>query len=124
MSSELKSFEQVRQDMRKIGILGYINEGARQMLLRLIEMKMLSTDIPKLETDKKSDKKEQTLIDNQIIKQCLEDVRFMDGILLGEAIVPQWSTYTEKNKTYRAVKWYLKSDTRTITVFEEVKDEL
>lgn len=124
MSSELKSFEQARQDMRRIGILGYINEGARMMLLSLIEGKFITDIVPPLKAeDKQSEKKVQAHISAVIIKKMLSDTRFMDGVLLGNEIVLTWDDYGEKSKRYTKCNPHLKSDMRTIAFFEEAKDE-
>ena len=73
---------------------------------------------PQIECGKKnSDKTWKQFFDWHLYKQMLTDVRLMDACILGERIVPQYSTKIIKNKEYKDVKFYPESAVKKIRVF-------
>lgn len=115
----MKQLDDTLSEMRRLGIDRFIRQGARMMLQRLLEMNMLSTEIPKIPADTKSTfKKANELYENALVKQMLEEPMFLEGVLLGEKIVPFYgkTEKDKKGKQYETVKFALEKHTMTITV--------
>lgn len=115
----MKQLDDTLSEMRRLGIDRFIRQGARMMLQRLLEMNMLSTEIPKIPADTKSTfKKANELYENALVKQMLEEPMFLDGVLLGEKFVPFYgkTEKDKKGKQYKTVKFALEKHTMTIMV--------
>lgn len=115
----MKQLDDTLSEMRRLGIDRFIRKGARMMLQRLLEMNMLSIEIPKIPADTKSPfKKANELYENALVKQMLEEPMFLDGVLLGEKFVPFYgkTEKDKKGKQYKTVKFALEKHTMTITV--------
>lgn len=114
-----KELQELQAEMQRIGAYRYIRMGVKMLLQRLDEYQFIPKK-PKVSADKRMTEKQnldmwfRTICDN-----CLQDTYFMEKFLLGEKLVPFWSTTNEKNKQYKQLELVPESKTKTITIKTE-----
>lgn len=121
---ELKSFNEIRTDLQRLGIARFYHQAVRRLVSQQFQAGVFGNKEPQIERDKKvSDKTWKTFWDWHLYKQMLNDVRLMDACILGERIVPKFSTKIIKNKEYTEVKFYPESAVKKIRVFLDEEGE-
>lgn len=115
---KLKNIDEIRADMQKTGLARFYYSAARRMLLNQFADGTLPQKEPKLEAGKNvSDKKQKEFWNYHLFKQMLEDKRLMDAYLLGEPIIPKWTTEQVGKKEYEKVKFYPEGKTQKVVRF-------
>lgn len=115
---KLKNIDEIRADMQKTGLARFYYSAARRMLLNQFADGTLPQKEPKLEAGKNvSDKKQKEFWNYHLFKQMLEDKRLMDAYLLGEPIIPKWTTEQVGKKEYKKVKFYPEGKTQKVVRF-------
>lgn len=123
-SNSLKSFDETRAELNRIGIARFYHNAVTHLLLRMFEEGALPTKEPIIEVGKKvSYKTERDFHDYHLYKQMLDDIVLIDAYLLGEKLVPKFGTKTIKNKTVKTVKFYPESRVKHVIIFEDNKNE-
>ncbi len=128
VGDELKSLNEIRADLQRLGIARFYYQAVRQMLLRMIGSGTIPDKEPKIEVKdgepreqfikRISEKKWQDFYDYHLFRQMLTDRRIMDAYLLGEDIIPKFTTETDsKGKVWKKVKFYPQSAVKKIRVF-------
>lgn len=119
---QLKSFNEIRQDLERCGIARFYYRAVQTMILRMFE----SGTLPKKETKieqgmqkQTSERKWQDFWNYHFFKQMLDDRRLIDAYLLEEEIIPKYSSKIEKGKEFITVKFYPKSATKTVIIFQD-----
>lgn len=115
---ELKSLNEIRADLQRLGIARFYHQAVRQLLLQQFQNGIFGAKEPQIECGKKiSIKTEKQFYDWHLYKQMLTDVRLMEACILGERIVPKYSKKFIKDKEYKDVKFYPESAVKKIRVF-------
>lgn len=123
-SNSLKSFDETRAELNRIGIARFYHNAVTHLLLRMFDEGGLPNKEPLIEVGKKvSDKTWRDFYAYHLYKQMLDDIVLMDAYLLGEKIVPKFGTKTIKNKTVKTVKFYPESRVKHVIIFEDNKNE-
>ena len=123
MANKLKSFDEIRAELNRIGIARFYHNAVTHLLLRMFDEGGLPNKEPLIEVGKKvSDKTWRDFYAYHLYKQMLDDIVLMDAYLLGEQIVPKFGTKTIKNKTVKTVKFYPESRVKHVIIFEENKN--
>ena len=125
---ETKSFNEIREDLYHIGTAKFYHQAVRQFIIRMFEKQEFGKFEPLLEKTKKmseySDAKQRKFWDWHFYKQMLTDSRLIDAYLLGERIVPIYTTKELNNKQYFDVKFYPKSAIYNFTIPIYLEDKL
>lgn len=121
---KLKTFDEIRAELNRIGIARFYHNAVTRLLLRMFDEGALPTKEPIIEVGKKvSNKTERDLYDYHLYKQMLDDIVLIDAYLLGEQIVPKYGTKTIKNKIVKTVKFYPESRVKHVIIFEDEKNK-
>lgn len=94
----------------------YIRMGAIKILLRLQEQNAFPKKPKVLKEKKMTAKQLNDLWIGTIIEKCIHDNAFMESFLLGEELVPFWSTETVGKKQYHSLDLVPKHLTKNIIV--------
>lgn len=125
---KLKSFDEIRKDLQRCGIARFYYQAVKRMLLRMFDADILPNKEPKIErgTQKQiGDKKWGQYISYHLFKQMLQDNILIDAYLLGEEIIPRYTYETDKKgKEWVKVKYYPKSLTKTVIIFQDGDDNV
>lgn len=123
-SNSLKSFDETRAELNRIGIARFYHNAVTHLLLRMFDEGGLPNKEPIIEVGKKiSDKTWRDFYAYHLYKQMLDDIVLIDAYLLGEQIVPKFGTKTIKNKTVKTVKFFPESRVKHVIIFEDEKNE-
>ena len=120
---KLKSFDETRAELNRIGIARFYHNAVRNLFLRMFDEGALPNKEPIIEVGKKaSDKTWRDFFTYNLCKQMLNDIVLIDAYLLGEQIVPKYGTKTIKNKIVKTVKFYPESRVKHVIIFEDEKN--
>lgn len=119
---ELKSFVEVRNDLKRIGIARFYHQAVKTMILRMIDNGVIKGT--ELEVGKKySEQKKKDFLFYNLFKQMLDKPILIDAYLLEEPLILNYGTKTIKNKAYRTVEFYPESFTKTVRIMQDLPDD-
>lgn len=116
--NDLKSFEEIRTDLQRLGIARFYYNAVSKMIQRMFDGGVIPNKEPLFEVGKPlSAKRIDELYNYSLYKQMQTDKRLIDAYLLGEPIIPKYGEKEVKGKLYRTVKFYPKSKVKTVKIF-------
>lgn len=119
---ELKSFVEIRNDLKRIGVARFYHQAVKTMILRMIDDGVIKET--NLEVGKKcSEQKQQDFIFYNLFKQMLDKPILIDAYLLKEPLILNYGTKTIKNKAYRTVEFYPESFTKTVRIMQDLPED-
>lgn len=119
---ELKSFVEVRNDLKRIGIARFYHQAVKTMILRMIDNGVIKQT--ELEVGKKySEQKNQDFFFYNLFKQMLDKPILIDAYLLEEPLIPKYGKKKIKNKEYRTVEFYPESFTKMVRIMQDFPED-
>lgn len=111
-----------RDDIKNVEVYRFVRQGAREVLMRLRDMRAFPPKPKVLMEKEMTAKQNEQMWLATIVDTCINDPQFLEGFLLEEPIVAFWDAKWIGGKEYRNLKLMLEKCTKKLTVNKHGRD--